>query len=440
MMSAGFDMDEPYLQGVLRAHRLARLQDVRDRSRIFLKNGACLMGVIDESRKLSYGQVFVNVTDPVNPRHTPRVIKGLVAIAKNPCFHPGDVRTLQAVDVPALHHLVDCLVFPTFGPRPHTDECSGSDLDGDLYFVTWDKELIPPERNLTPMDYQGITPKPIVHPTPIRTPDLHDFFINYIKNDQLGPIANAHVVWADYYPEKAFHTKCLQLAELHSVAVDYPKTGVPAVMKGDLRPPFYPNFMHKRDRVQYPSQAVLGQLYAQYEGNFQRERRTIDLDHNPDTDFDRTLVIKGYETYIEEAVTLRDRYNHDLTAIMTKYDIKNEFEALTGDILRVSRQLRRHRLADIRLQIRREVRELVKSYRVAFDQETSQDLGTSSPRLRRASAWYCVTYSPRLRPELTKPHGRRRELKPLLSFPWILHDCLCDIKNSGVSAGPSRRV
>ena len=29
------------------------------------------------------------------------------------------------------------------GQRPITSMCSGSDLDGDLYWVTWDKDLIP---------------------------------------------------------------------------------------------------------------------------------------------------------------------------------------------------------------------------------------------------------------------------------------------------------
>lgn len=440
MLNAEFDMNEPFLQGVLRAHRLAQLQDLRNRARIFLKEGACLMGVIDETRTLRYGQVFVRVTDPANRWGTAKIIEGPVAVAKNPCFHPGDVRTLQAVDVPKLRHLVDCLVFPAQGPRPHTDECSGSDLDGDLYFITWDQDLIPPRQNLVPMDYQGITPTPLEHPRPIETPDLHEFFVNYMKNDQLGPIANAHLVWSDYSPSKAEDPKCLRLAELHSVAVDYPKTGVPAEMKRDLRPQFYPNFMNKSDRVQYTSRSVLGRLFAQIDKDVQHEMRATDVNYDAWRDFDDSLVIKGYEEYAHEAQNLRDQYNHDLRGIMAKYDIKKESEAVTGAILRVSRKLRRNRLADIRLQIRREVNELVKSYRVAFEQEFSRDDGIPSTRLRVASAWYCATYSPYLRPELDRSSGRRRGQKPLLSFPWILYDCLCEIKKSHLPRSKPRRV
>ena len=50
------------------------------------------------------------------------------------CFL-GDIRVLKAIDVPHLHHLHDCIVFPCNGHRPHTNEISGSDLDGDVYWV-----------------------------------------------------------------------------------------------------------------------------------------------------------------------------------------------------------------------------------------------------------------------------------------------------------------
>jgi hypothetical protein len=36
--------------------------------------------------------------------------------------------------------------------RPHPNECSGSDLDGDIFFVSWDPDLIP-TRMVAPMDY-----------------------------------------------------------------------------------------------------------------------------------------------------------------------------------------------------------------------------------------------------------------------------------------------
>lgn len=47
-------------------------------------------------------------------------------------------------------------------------------------------------------------------------------------NDNLGMIANAHIAWADQSTEGARSSECIQLAELHSTAVDFCKSGVPA--------------------------------------------------------------------------------------------------------------------------------------------------------------------------------------------------------------------
>jgi RNA-dependent RNA polymerase len=61
---------------------------------------------------------------------------GDVLVTKNPCLYPGDFRKFTAVRVPQLENYIrDCIVFPQNGPRPHPNEISGSDLDGDQYWV-----------------------------------------------------------------------------------------------------------------------------------------------------------------------------------------------------------------------------------------------------------------------------------------------------------------
>jgi len=132
LLKCGYKPDaEPFLSMMLQTFRSSKLQELRTKSRIFIPRGRAMMGCLDETRTLDYGQVFVQVSgarfrslgnefltyvdSEIEPRNY--VVMGKVVVAKNPCLHPGDVRVLMAVDVPALHHMVDCVVFPQKGKR-----------------------------------------------------------------------------------------------------------------------------------------------------------------------------------------------------------------------------------------------------------------------------------------------------------------------------------
>lgn len=133
MLLCGYKPDqEPFLSMMLQTFRASKLYELRTRTRIFIPRGRSMIGCLDERRILDYGQVFIQVSS-VGSKHfhgdsfsklslkgsdgNSFIVVGKVVVAKNPCLHPGDVRVLWAVDVPALHHMVDCVVFPQKGKR-----------------------------------------------------------------------------------------------------------------------------------------------------------------------------------------------------------------------------------------------------------------------------------------------------------------------------------
>ena len=94
---------------------------------------------------------------------------------------------------------------------------------GDLYNIIYDASLYP-MRTAAPASY------PLVQPIDIGqqvvASDMSDFFIQFMENDALGRIATLHQTLADMHSEGVFHSDCIKLAELHSTAVDFSKTGI----------------------------------------------------------------------------------------------------------------------------------------------------------------------------------------------------------------------
>ncbi|KAA8521560.1 hypothetical protein F0562_012233 [Nyssa sinensis] len=316
----------------------------REKARIFVSSGRWLMGCLDELGVLEQGQCFIEVSNPSLEncfvKHGSRfsetkknleVIKGTVTIAKNPCLQPGDVRILEAVDVPGLHHLFDCLVFPEKGDRPHTNEASGSDLDGDLYFVTWDENLIPPsKRSWMPMEYAPAEVKLLTRP--VNQTDIIDFFTRNIVNENLGSICNAHVVHADLSEYKALDEKCIKLAELAATAVDFPKSGKIVNMPFELKPKLYPDFMGKGEFQSYNSKKILGRLYCEIRDAYDKDvAASSELTFVPeDIPYDKDLEIPGSTDFIADAWNQKCSYDGQVNGLLGQYKVNREEEVVTG--------------------------------------------------------------------------------------------------------------
>ena len=195
---------------------------------------------MDETGFLEEGQIFCRIAS--DKGHT--AITGDVAVTRSPALHPGDIQLVKAVEVPKDHPLMclhNVMVFSSKGvrvcplyhyhvPRFLTaakdlpSQLSGGDLDGDLYNVIYDPFLTP-KFTYEPADYHA--PNPVDIGRPVEKSDMTDHLISFMENDCLGQIANLHQILADQAEQGTLDADCIKLAELHSDAVDFSKTGIP---------------------------------------------------------------------------------------------------------------------------------------------------------------------------------------------------------------------
>ena len=226
MILNGFQKaEEPFCISLLQLWRAWSIKYLKEKARITISGGALLLGCVDETGILRghYNDTPSPLTDALidikakfvpeifiqlskNAHGKPEVITGPMLLARNPSLHPGDVRIVCGVDVPELHHLRDVVVLPQTGDRDIASMCSGGDLDGDDFLVIWEKDLLPREWNLEPMDYSR--PAMVKHGRNIGIDDLTTFFVTYMKNDTLSRIAQAHLANADYLEEGVKAEKC----------------------------------------------------------------------------------------------------------------------------------------------------------------------------------------------------------------------------------------
>jgi hypothetical protein len=280
------------------------------------------------------------------------VLQGPILLTKNPCIVEGDIRMYEAVDVPALHHLCDVLVFPRYGPRPHSDEMAGSDLDGDEYTVIWDDQLYL-QRNEKPFDYTSLTEEVKAENEEQFRREMANFFVNYIKQDSIGRIANAFLVNSDLYGITS--EVCKRIANKHMEAVDFPKTGIappPLNPKWDDNVPperseRVPDYMEKNHEPSYISHRLNGQLFRRIKtiddilSLASDEERDVTVPADPiimaalEHETDQTVKDQYYDTAKKDY----EAYSAMLQSLIDSYGIGSEGELFSGCFMTLKNRL-----------------------------------------------------------------------------------------------------
>ncbi|EAU30181.1 predicted protein [Aspergillus terreus NIH2624] len=234
--------EDPFLRSIVEAMILRELRLLKHKSRIPVPQGMTLYGIIDETGYLKENEVFITF-DTISGLYAAPPGPGPVLVTRSPALYDGDIQVARNVVPPPDHPLArhkNCIIFSQQGARDLPSQLSGGDLDGDLYHVIWDP-IVAKVHTSPPANYARVVPHDIGRV--VTTKDMAYFFVEFMKTDCVGIIATRHMILADQEPEGTHASGCKLLAELHSTAVDYSKSGVPVDMAkipstGRFRPDF----------------------------------------------------------------------------------------------------------------------------------------------------------------------------------------------------------
>ncbi|KAK7731804.1 hypothetical protein SLS53_008625 [Cytospora paraplurivora] len=216
---------DDFLRSVVEAMVLRELRLLKHKARIPVREGITLFGIMDETGFLKEGEVYVTY-DTMGNRFGPPPANGSpLLVTRSPALHPGDIQvarnTIPPLENPLRDHF-NVIVFSRQGKRDLPSQLSGGDLDGDIFNIIWDNGARP-KRTFEPADYPRVVPNELNRD--VTKEDMAKFFVDFMQSDYLGVIAVRHMILADQKEEGTLDPSCLSLAELHSTAVDFSKTG-----------------------------------------------------------------------------------------------------------------------------------------------------------------------------------------------------------------------
>lgn len=205
------------------------------------------------------------------------------------------------------------------------------------------------------------------------------------------------------------------MAQLHSKAVDYPKTGHAATMPRYLKPRKYPHFMGKEPEKSYKSKKILGRLYDQVE--------RVDFLPIFSNGFDqRILRYTVSERLLRSAKAVKAEYDTAMKRIMGQYDIKTEFEIFSTFVLKYQSTKNNYTFHE-------ELGRLQKSLCERFQKIVYERVGG---RNKLALGSYVVAMYKITHQEMTvafknldaRKHHMDPSKMPMMSFPWIFREIL----------------
>jgi RNA-dependent RNA polymerase len=231
--------------------------------------------------------------------------------------------------------------------------------------------------------------------------------------------------------------KGLELAELHSKAVDYVKTGQPAQMPKRLRVAKWPHFIEKRFKPKsaiYHSEKILGRLYDRVE--------SVDFVPQYDAPFDKR-ILRAYQlesSVLKAARQTKSKYDTAMRRIMAQQEIKTEFEVWSTFVLSKPRVGSDYKLQE-------EMALITGAFKDRFrleciDRAGGKEFSVLGPFV---AAMYKVTKeemdialaecrATKVVHGMTVPKRKMRpESMPLISFPWLFEKELSRIA-TGIEA------
>lgn len=215
----------------------------------------------------------------------------------------------------------------------------------------------------------------------------------------------------------------LELARLHSKAVDYPKTGEPATLRRDQQPRKWPHFMEKKHT--YHSERALGIIYDKV------VNQSVHFKPEWNNAFDQRITQRFNldNAILKQARIIKSQYDTAVRRLLSLHDLTSEFELWAGFAMSKptvgSDYKQQEELGKEYSTLKRRFREIC--YDAAGGKQTEQiDHFVAAMYTVTEEETKIALLEHRRGPindagHILQPRRLEPKFMPLITFPWIFH-------------------